>query len=68
MRQVQLALELTDACIKNCTPRVHAAVGTKDFLNEIEALTVEGKHKWEVIDAPFEVTSWAIAGSKLGAF
>jgi hypothetical protein len=45
---VQLALELTDACVKNCAQRVHVAVGTKAFMADVVACTAEGKHQWEV--------------------
>lgn len=48
-KTVMLALELTDACVKNCSPQLHSAVANKQFLGDIQMLA-EGKRGWEARD------------------
>jgi len=57
-KTVLLALELADACVKNCNARVHAAFATKAFLSDVVALT-EGKKGWEVRDEALKlIAGW----------
>ena len=44
-KTVELALELSDACVKNCSANMHAAVATAAFMKDVTALA-EGKKGW----------------------
>lgn len=59
-RVLSLTLELIDACIKNCSSEMHAAVASNDFMADVVALT-DGKHGWEVREQALKfVQAWAI--------
>lgn len=61
-KTVKLALELTDAAIKNCSARLHYAVATKLFLGDVVALT-EGKKSgmWEARDEALKlIQEWGL--------
>uniref|UniRef100_A0A7S2W1F0 VHS domain-containing protein n=1 Tax=Rhizochromulina marina TaxID=1034831 RepID=A0A7S2W1F0_9STRA len=45
-KTVMLALELTDACVKNCAFELHRAVASKAFMGDVVALA-EGKKGFE---------------------
>jgi hypothetical protein len=61
---VQLALELTDACVKNCSSKFHFAVSNKAFLNDIVVLA-EGKRGWEIRDQALKlIQQWHISFSE----
>jgi hypothetical protein len=61
-KTVKLALELTDAAIKNCSARLHFAVASKAFLGDVTALA-EGKKStmWEARDAALKlIQEWGL--------
>ena len=59
-KTVELALELSDACVKNTGANMHAAVATKAFMNDVVALT-EGKKGWPVREEALKcIQQWAL--------
>lgn len=58
-KTVTLALELTDACVKNCNTRLHMAVANKVFLGDIVVLA-EGKRGVVLGDKNFQIRDQAL--------
>jgi hypothetical protein len=60
-KTVRLALELADACVKNCSARLHFAVASKAFMADVAALA-DGRKGWEVKEESLKcIQQWGLS-------